>query len=504
MNSEKSHKTQKILSYITIVIILSNLAGCAAVGPNYKNPDKNVSERWNSKTTNSIFKEENNPEIMSEWWKTLNDSDLTSLTLRAIKGNHDIKSALARIRASRAQRGIAEANLFPSLNINTSDIYNRTKKTKSNGEKTDKYTSSFDNTYSAGFDASWEIDIFGGTRRSIEAAKADFDSTKESLRDTLVSLISEVAINYVGIRTYQARLVTIENNIKILEETYQLAQWRYKAGLTDEMSVHQALSNLESAKAQLPDINTGIEAAMNRIAILLGKQPGELHKELKNHGEIPSLPTQILIGVPADIIRRRPDIRKAERDLAAQTAKIGVATAELYPKLTLNGSIGLDALAYDSFGKKMTRLDNYSAGIGPQLSWAIFKGGSIHQNIIAQTALQEEALNTYEAAILSALEEVENSLITYADEMQKIESLTNALDSSKKAMNLALQSYSAGLTDFSNMLDTEKSVLSLEDQLVQSKGNLVSYLIKIYKALGGGWENIEIGSNQITFAGDNR
>jgi multidrug efflux system outer membrane protein len=301
----------------------------------------------------------------------------------------------------------------------------------------------------------------------------------------LVSLLAEVALNYVEVRTFQARLAFAEANLEAQNETHQLTLWRYQAGLSDELAVQQARYNLENTRSQIPTLRTGLEEAMNRIAVLLGEQPGRVHKEIEKQVPIPVAPLEVAVGVPVDTLRRRPDIRRAERQLAAQTARIGVATADLYPKFTLSGSIGLEALS----------LNNLSSGIwtlsgGPRISWAIFKAGAIRQNIEVQSALQEQYLIAYETAVLSALEEVENALVAYAEEQQRRQSLSEATQAAQKAVELAQHKYQAGLTDFSNVLDAQRSLLSFQDQLAQSDGTVTSNLVRLYKALGGGWTSM--------------
>jgi multidrug efflux system outer membrane protein len=319
----------------------------------------------------------------------------------------------------------------------------------------------------------------------VEAAEADLGAKQEDLHDVLVSLLAEVAVNYLDVRTFQVRLAVAEANLEAQSETYQLAQWRYEAGLSDELTVQQARYNLENTRSQIPTLRTGLEEAMNRIAVLLGEQPGKLHAELEKREPIPVTPLNVAVGVPADLLRRRPDVRQAERQLAAQTARIGVATADLYPKFTLSGSIGLEALS----------LNNLSSGIwtlsgGPRISWAIFKAGAIRQNIEVQSALQEQYLIAYETAVLSALEEVENALVAYAEEQQRRQSLSEATQAAQKAVELAQHKYQAGLTDFSNVLDAQRSLLSFQDQLAQSDGTVTSNLVRLYKALGGGWTSM--------------
>lgn len=461
---------------MTIVFIL---VGCSPVGPDYTESEKAVSLNWHTQLGGGFVSEEMKPEVLASWWTTLNDMKLSSLVNRAVAGNLDLKQAQSRIVEARARRGIAKADLFPTLNFSGSDTWTRTSQATGTGKTTE--------LYSASFDSGWEIDIFGGVRRSIEASDADLQASQEDLHDVLVSLIGEVALNYVEVRTYQARLAAVNENIKAQNETYQLIQWRSEAGLSDELTLQQALYNLESSRSEIPALQTGLEASMNRIAVLLGEAPGKVHEELENSAPIPVSSPQIAVGVPAEMIRRRPDIRMAERELAAQTARVGVAAADLYPKFSLSGSIGVEAALFSKFKTNTGDSNNWILNGGPGVSWAIFDGGAIRQNIKVQSALQEQALLQYESSILSAIEEVENALVSYANEQNRMDSLSKAAEAARKAIELAKQEYEAGLIDFSNVLDAQRSLLSFEDQLAQSKGTVTSNLISVYKALGGGW-----------------
>ena len=465
------------MSWLAAVLAILILAGCATVGPDYVPPDTPVSATWHTQLKGGLAVGEQDPQTLAAWWTTLNDPELSSLTNRAVSGNLDLKKARARVREARARRGIAKADLFPALNATGSASWSLTSKDTGTGRTSE--------LYAAGFDAGWELDLFGGVRRSVEAAGADLQASQEDLRNVLVSLLAEVALNYVEVRTLQARLAVAEANLEAQSETCQLTQWRYEAGLSDGLAVQQARYNLESTRSQIPTLRTGLEETMNRIAVLLGEQPGKVHAELEKRGPIPVTPPEVAVGVPADLLRRRPDVRQAERQLAAQTARIGAATADLYPKLTLSGSIGLEALS----------LNNASPGIltlsgGPQITWAIFKAGAIRQNIEVQSALQEQALIQYEATILGALEEVENALKAYAEEQRRRDDLREATDAAQKAVDLAQHKYQAGLTDFNNVLDAQRSLLSFQEQLTQSNGTVTSNLVRLYKALGGGWTSM--------------
>ena len=465
------------MSWLFAVLAILILTGCATVGPDYVPPDTSVSATYHSELKGGLSAEEMDPQTLAAWWTTLNDPELSSLIDRAVSGNLDLKKALARVREARARRGIAKAGLFPTLDATGSASWSRINR--------DEGSSTSSDFYAAGFDAGWELDIFGGVRRSVEAAEADLQASEEDLRNVLVSLLAEVALNYIDVRTSQVQIAVAEANLEAQSETYQLTQWRYEAGLSDELAVQQARYNLENTRSLIPALRTGLEEAMNRIAVLLGEQPGKVHPELEKREPIPVTPLNVAVGVPADLLRRRPDVRQAERQLAAQTARIGVATADLYPKFTLNGSIGLEALSLSNLSSGTLTLSG-----GPRVTWAIFKGGAIRQNIEVQSALQEQALIQYEATLLGALEEVENALVAYAEVQQRRQSLTEATDAAQKAVELAQYKYEAGLTDFNNVLDAQRSLLSFQEQLAQSEGNVTSNLIRLYKALGGGWTSM--------------
>jgi len=453
---------------------LLSLAGCAAVGPDYAPPQTSAPAGWHTELRQGLSAETRDPQLLAGWWTTLNDPLLTELIIQAVNNNPDLKQATARVREARARRGISQAGEFPTL-----DASGTATRSKSSGSAA---TNSF---YSVGFDAGWEVDIFGGVRRAVEAAEADLAASREDLRDVLVSLTAEVALNYLDTRTYQSRLAVAESNLAIQQQTFDLTQLRCQAGLSDELALQQARYNLESTRAQIPTLRSGLEEAKNRLAVLTGQAPGGVHELLAQTQPIPVIPPTVAVGVPAETLRQRPDIRRAERSLAAQTARIGVATADLYPKFRLTGSIGLESLKSAELFKSASEAWN----IGPSVSWNIFDAGAIRQNIEVQSAIGEQYLLAYEAAVLGALEEVENALTAYAEEQLRRERLVAAVDAARQAENLAAIKYDAGLVDFNTVLDAQRSLLSFEDQLAQSDGTVTSNLIRLYKALGGGWSS---------------
>lgn len=489
-------KNRKYICCIALltILLLVVIGGCAPVGPDYKKPDISVGDKWYSELNRGLTSTED-PNILSQWWKTLDDPMLTALIDRAVSSNLDMKIARSRVRQARANRGKVQASLFPTLNFSGSDTWSRSGVEGGTGETTQ--------LYSAGFDAGWEIDVFGGVRRSLESSESSLQADQEGLYDTLVSLIAEVALNYIDVRTYQYRIEKVEENLQAQAETYQLVQWQSQADLIDDLAVQQALYNLESTRSQLPSLNTSLQQAMNSIAVLLGEKPGDINEKLKISRPLPSIPAAIAVGIPADVIRRRPDIRKAEHQLASQTAQVGVATADLYPKFTLSGSISGSGASINRLGNRMSAVNDWNTSYGPGIRWPIFDAGKIRQNIIVQNELQEQALLNYESVILSAVEEVENALTAYVNEYTRTNNLEKAVEAAKSAVDLSEQEYQSGLVDFSNVLDAQRSLLSFENQLAESEGTAASNLIRLYKALGGGWSSyVSEENNHINNRGD--
>lgn len=470
------------MTRILDILMLVVLMGCASVGPDYSTPRTEVPGQWNTAVQGEVPEDTTG---LSTWWEQLNDPLLTGLIQKALDGNNNIKTAIARVRESQASLGISRAGQFPELDASASARVGRGE-TETGGQTKTTETDS----YSVRLDASWEIDLFGGTRRAIEAAKADLSAQEESLRDVQVTLVSDVALNYVTIREFQKRIEVTENNLAALREEAGIARIRRDAGLTSDLDLVQADAALASTEAQLPSLYVGLNSTLNSAAILLGMKPGALHEQLSAPAPIPSPPDGIETGVPADLLRRRPDIRRAERELAAETARVGVATAELYPKLSLTGSFVHEGLGTSSEGVSITT-KSQTGGFGPSLSWPIFRAGAIRRNIDVQDARQEQALIAYEQAVLNALGEVENALRAYRETQRESSLLQQAVKSARETEELQNILYQSGLDDFESLLTARRNLLSLEDRLASSQASLVSELIRLYKALGGGWASGE-------------
>ncbi len=466
------HLRDTLLKRMTMAAMGLAMCGCVAVGPDYKPVTPDAPAAWHSGLTRGLSAAAADPATLARWWKVFHDPVLEGLEDEAIRGNLSLREAVSRVREARGYRRISRSGLFPFLDAGASATKSRS---IDKGEQ---------NRFDVGFDAGWELDIFGGRRRAVEAANADLAASREDLRDVLVSLTAEVGLNYIDVRTFQRRLKAARDNLEVQRNTYELTLSRAGAGLVDELAVQQALYNLERTRSQIPVLETGLSAAMNRLAVLLGKRPGELEKTLSKVGPIPLAPAAVAVGVPAEALRRRPDIRRAERELAAQTARIGVATAGLYPRFDLIGSVGLESLTIENLPDWMSRVFS----IGPSATWNLFDAGAVRGNIAVQKARRDQALLQYRSAVLGALEEVENALVAYSREKDRLDALTRAMAAAKRADLVARDRYKAGLVDFSNVLDAQRSLLSFDDEQAQSAGAVTGDLIRLYKALGGGWQ----------------
>ncbi|MBI5213618.1 MAG: efflux transporter outer membrane subunit [Nitrospirae bacterium] len=469
----KSPKPLQCLVFFAVILFA--FIGCS-VGPNYKKPDVKIPASFSE--TQPV---KDQVIDYGKWWKTFNDPLLDSLIEDGVKSNRDIRIAGARIKEVRALYGVTDAAFWPNLQASGSYSRNRTSENAPLSKTTGGSTYSL---FQAGFDASWEIDFFGGVRRAVEAAGADVDAALESGRMVMVSVLGEAAKNYIELRGLQKQLDVLEANARSQAESLDLIRVRYKAGLISFLDVARAESLLTSTKAQIPLIQKSIKQAAHRIAVLLGKEPGALWQELSKRSAIPVPAIGITAGLPSELLLRRPDIRRAERDLAAASARIGAAKADLFPRFSLTGSFGLQGAEDRDMGFAGSRFWN----IGPSLRLPIFSGGRITSNIQAQDARHEQALIRYEQTIMAALEEVENALVAYAKEEERRKDLAASVASSREAFSLAAELYTKGLADYLNVLDAERSLLSAESQLAQSEAAVSGYIVSLYKAIGGGWE----------------
>ncbi len=483
INSKPIETTFMKPNHLSTVALMAFLAGGCAVGPNYHQPNVATPAHWGEPFAGG---ETNSDAPVAAWWKNFRDPELDSLISRAAQSNLDLKIAQARVREARAEYGIAVGNLLPT--VDASGSYARQRQSKRQPVLSSLPMPPglpFDNNvYQSGFDASWEIDVFGGKRRATESARAQVAAAEFGQRDVLVTLLGEVARNYVEARGYQRRLEIARDNIRAQEQSLAITQNRFTNGLTSDLDVQQAATLLATTRASVPTLETAIQASIHRLGVLLGQPPEALQTELSSAAPIPAAPPAVPVGLPSELLLRRPDVAQAERQLVAATANIGVAKADLFPKFYLTGVAGFQSVSASDWFDVGSRF--WSAG--PTVQWNIFDAGRIRANIKIQNARQEQALATYEQTALSAFEDVENSLVAYAKEQVRHRSLEDAVTSSQESLRLANQLYANGLSNFINVLDAERSLYQAQDALVQSERTVSTDLISLYKALGGGWE----------------
>jgi outer membrane protein, multidrug efflux system len=472
---------------VMVAACLALLAGCA-VGPDYHPPKTDVSAQW---TSPLVGGETNGPADLASWWKNFGDTNLDLLVTMAVQSNLTLRVAKAHVLEARAERDVSSGSLWPS--VGTSGSYSRNRYGFNNFPPLPPGTPLDYNLYNAGFDATWELDIFGGTRRTIEAANAEMGAAIYSQRDVLVSLLAEVARNYIGARGYQQRLAITLQNIQVQQNILNLNSNRFEIGLSSDLDVQQATALLTATEAEVPSLKTGFDQCVHHLAVLLGQPPGALMNKMSVEKPIPLTPPAVPVGLPSDLLQHRPDVQKSESELVAATARIGAAKADLYPKFSLTGFAGVESISTGNLFDYASRY--WSAG--PTVQWEIFQAGSIRANVRVQNARQEQALDTYQQTVLVALEDAENAITAFAREQTRRESLVQSVKADEQALELSTQLYNSGLADFLGVLDSERSLYAAQDALVQSDQAVSLNLVQLYKALGGGWETTE---NQPPFA----
>jgi NodT family efflux transporter outer membrane factor (OMF) lipoprotein len=459
--------------------------GCV-VGPNYHPPVSDVPARWSEAAQNTAP----SPSLPAQWWKTFNDPELDFLVQRAVRANFGLQLAEARIREARARRVIAASALWPSANATGS--YTRLWQDEdlfgplSAGGQPVLLGAQPENLFQAGFDARWELDLFGGTRRSVEASQADVEASFYDRGDVLMTLLAEVARNYIELRGSQRELGVAHDDLVAQRDILDLTRARYQGGLATDLDVSRADAQVKTTESQIPIVEISYERALHRLGVLLGQWPEALADEFRASRPIPVAPPELPPDLPSDLLRQRPDIRRAERQLAAATARIGVATAELYPKFSLLGTVGLESLSASDFFNGSSKLWS----IGPSITWPIFRGGQIVANIEVRDAQEQQALIVYRQTILNALEEVENAIVAYSRERERRETLAEAVAANERAAALARDRYLGGLSDFLNVLEAQRKLFQAQSEMALSDAAESDDMVALYKALGGGWETV--------------
>jgi NodT family efflux transporter outer membrane factor (OMF) lipoprotein len=466
-------------------------AGCATVGPDYRQPKAPVSQEWIDLDAPQVSSE---PAADIEWWTVFNDPVLNTLVENAYQQNLPLRIAGLRILEARAQLGIAIGGRYPQTQQAGGGL------TRVNASRNAPNTSAVDLNYSQydiGFDAAWELDFWGKFRRAVESSVAVLEASIADYDDVLVALTAEVARTYVVIRTFEQRLEYARQNVKIQQRNLQITEVRFGAGAVTELDVQEARSILRNTEALIPALETGRRQAKNGLAVLLGKLPGEVDELLGSPQPIPAPPPEVALDIPAELLRRRPDIRRAERQLAAQSARIGVARADLFPHFSLFGSIGFVSSS-SGFTKAGGRggsdfsdlfdLDSFDFIGGPSVRWDIFNYGRIKNAVRAQDARFQQLAVNYENTVLEAHREVEDAVVAFVREQERSGFLGEAAKASQRSLELSQLQYTEGIVDFIRVLDASRSLVVQQDELAVSEGDIAVNLIATYKGLGGGWQ----------------
>ena len=470
MNSAK-----RPFNLLTVSALSLLLAGCV-VGPEYSAPVQAIPDAWSKTVLDSqVHNTASDPETLASWWTAFDDPTLNTLMFEAINNNPDRDQALARIREARARFQISRADTRPTVTAGASTT----------AVESADFLGDVDwrGTYETGVDASWELDLFGGVRRANEVAQATLQAREAEYIDVMTSLVAEVAFTYVELRTLEERIRLTQASIVAQEETVQLIRWRTEVGLASALDFEQAQSNLDSTRAQIPLLERDRDTSRNALSFLTGKVPGALDEHLAVAGQIPAPPSALAIGIPADALRQRGDVRAAERNLAAQSARIGVAEANRYPTIRLNGAISASASDVSGLFDDVSRV----ASLGPSLTTTLFDAGRLAANVAVEDALYEQAVSSFERTVLNALRETEDALVARQAAQRRVDSLGSAVTAAERARDLAAQEYDAGLTDFDRVLEAERTVLSLQEQFALNQSGETQAVISVYKAIGGGW-----------------
>ena len=463
----------------TVIIATAlGLAGCM-IGPDYVRPPAPTSEQWRPADDESVARD---PADLTAWWKVFQDPALDWLVETAYRQNPTLRAAGVRVLGAVARRGIAIGQLFPQQQ-EAFGAYSRNDVSVNRANRSAAMDTSFSD-WQLGFDASWELDVWGRLRRGIETEDAQLLAAAATYDDVLVTLISEVARNYVLLRTAEERLEVARSNVGIQRRSFDIADAKFRDGAVTELDSAQSASLLRQTEALIPVFEAARRQAENTLSVLLGIPPQDLAAVLGDRRPIPSAPTAVAIGIPADLLRRRPDVRRAERLLAAQSAQIGIAKSDLLPRLFLLGSISIAAEDFvDMYDK-----DSFESFGGPTVRWAILNYGRIKNNIRVQDAEFQALIADYEAAVLGAQEEVENAIAGYLGAQRQMKSLAASVNAAGRAVGVSDLQYGEGAVEYTRVLDSQEFLVEVQDRLVDTKGNVALSLIALYKGLGGGWE----------------
>jgi NodT family efflux transporter outer membrane factor (OMF) lipoprotein len=476
------------LLLLTLLLFLTFSTGCTScreyvangfkVGPNYCRPAAAVADQWLDQGNPAI---NGGPIQNAAWWQSFNDPVLDSLVMSAYQQNLSLRVAGLRILEARAQRAIVAGELFPQTQQAVGE-YSRNKLSK-NGPSGGSPNLYF-NDYTMGGTLAWELDFWGRFRRALEAADANLDASVENYDNVLVLLLAEVAQSYSNVRIAEQRLTYAKQNVEIQRGSLRIAEDRLRAGTVTRLDVTQAVSNLEQTDASIRPLEAARRQAVNSLCVLMGIPPRNIDDVLANQHGIPRVPAQLAIGIPAELLRRRPDVQKAEREVAAQSALIGYATSDLYPHFSLNGTILVDAMKAEDLFKA----DSLAGSVGPSFRWDILNYGRLANNIQVQKARFQQLAIQYQNTVLVANAEAEDAIISFLKARQQTESLGRAELASRQSTDTVMEQYNAGTVDFNRVFTIQRELTVQQDQLAVAEGTVAQYMIQLYRALGGGWQ----------------
>jgi NodT family efflux transporter outer membrane factor (OMF) lipoprotein len=452
------------------------------VGPSYHEPPAPVAPQWIDAADKRVRSEDDD---LSQWWTVFHDPTLDSLICRAYQQNLTLRQAGLRVLEARAQRNIDAGNLFPQSQAATGS-YTRSATSRETAQATtatNTFGKRWFDQWEYGFNLNWELDFWGRFRRTVESSNATLDASVFNYDDVLVTLLGDVASNYVNLRTFQQRIRYAEENVKLQQSTVKIVKGFVDKGLKEEVDLLQARSILEQTQAEIPELQIGERQAANRLCILLGIPPQQL-AELLQRGAIPVAPLEVALGIPADLIRRRPDVRRAERQAAAQSALIGVAETELYPHLAISGNLGYTAERFKDLFKEQA----FNGSIGPNFQWNILNYGRLRNNVRLQDARFQELVAAYQNSVLSAAEDVEDGLVIFLKSHERVGFQGASVKDAEKAVDISVKQYKAGTTPLTTVTLLQQNLVVQQDTLAQSQAEAALGLIQVYRALGGGWE----------------
>lgn len=473
----QSYTNLTVLTSLLLVIPL--LSGCNVIDE-YEGPPQtiDVPEDFGEIEDPAFTRSE---EDIRTWWTVFDDPMLDELIDIAAQDNRDLRIALAKVSEARARVGISQASRSPQISLG------------GGVSAVDDQMSGYETRVRSGAsaEASWELDVFGKIAAQIDSATAEFRATEEDMRDVQVSLFADVARAYLAVRSLQSQLEASERNIESQRTILKLTESRFSDGLASGLDVAQAKELLASSEAQVPTLRIRLSQEINTIALLIGTHPQELHQDLRTPQTIPVPPATVGVGFPADRLRQRPDIRAAERRLAAQTANFGIAKADLYPSFSIGGSFGVSALDGESLFSAASR----SFALGPSVRWNIFDGGKLRAQIDVEDAKLEQSILIYERTVLRAIEETESAMTAFIEQRIRVDAIERAADAARETLRIATTLYREGIIGFEELLDAQRRVLSVESQVSEARGLASQNLVSLYKALGGGWDPSETVSD---------